>query len=88
MALINLSVTVPDAQATAILNDFCDYHGYQSSFTDEAGNITTNPQTKAQFAKAKVASFIKERIKAYRANKEAEIARQAQITSAEAISIE
>ena len=87
MATLNLNVTVPDAQATDILNDFCVYQGYKSIIKDDQGNEIPNPQTKAQFAKAVIANFVKESIKSYRANASAEIARLAKITEVEAISI-
>lgn len=87
MATLQLNLTVPDAQATAILNDFCAYHGYQATLVDENGVETANPQTRALFAKAKVAEFVKNSVKSYRANAEAELARQAQIAEVDAISI-
>lgn len=89
MATLSLSVTVPDAQATDILNDFCSYHGYQATIPDPADPEATipNPVTKAAYAKAKVASFVKESIKAWRANQAADTARITEITEVDALSI-
>jgi arginyl-tRNA--protein-N-Asp/Glu arginylyltransferase len=86
MATMNLTLTIPAQHAQAILNDFCEYHGYQEQ-VEVDGEMVANPQTKPQFAKAKVASFVKESVKAYRANKQAEEARQAEIDLVEAIDI-
>jgi len=80
MATLNLSVTVPDAQATAILADFCAYNGYQETI-----NGAPNPQTKAQFAKAVVIKFVRESIKAQRAAAAALAASQTVIADVDAI---
>jgi len=86
MAQLNLTIQVPDQHAVAILNDFCEYHGYQTQ-VEVDGEMADNPQTKAQFAKAKVAEFVKESLRAHRANKKAEEARQTEIDLVEAIEI-
>ena len=82
MATLNLSVTVPDAQATAILNDFCMYNGYQETI-----NGQPNPQTKAQFAKSVVISFVRESIKAQRATAAAQAASAVVIADVNAIAM-
>ena len=80
MATLNLSVTVPDAQATAILADFCAYNGYQETI-----NGAPNPQTKAQFAKQVVVKFVRESIKAQRAQAASLAAAQTVIAEVDAI---
>ena len=80
MATLNLSVTVPDAQATAILADFCAYNGYQETI-----NGAPNPQTKAQFAKQVVIKFVRESVNAQRAAAAALTASQTVITDVDAI---
>lgn len=87
MATLNLSLTVSDDKATEILADFVHYHGYQDTIENEDGTTSPNPQTKIAFAKAKIASFVKESIKAYRANATAETARVASIKEVELIVI-
>ena len=62
MAILNLSITVPTAQASSILQDFCDYHSYKSLI-----NGKENPETQAQFAKRKVIEFVKGSVLAQRA---------------------
>jgi len=86
MATMSLSLTIPDQHAVAILNDFCEYHGYQTE-VEVDGELVANPQTKPQFAKAKIALFVKESIKAHRANKKAEVARLSEVDIVEAIEI-
>ena len=86
MATMNLSLTVPNEHAVAILNDFCEYHGYQEQIEVD-GELVANPQTKPQFAKAKVANFVKESIKAHRVIKKAEEARLSEMDIVEAIEI-
>ena len=90
MATLNVNLTVPDAQATAILNDFCEYHGYQEEIADPEGaegDMIDNPQTKVAFTKAKVAEFVKNSVKSLRANREADLARDEQIAEVDLIDI-
>ena len=80
MATLNLSVTVPDAQATAILADFVAYNGYQVTIDG-----APNPQTKAAYAKQVVVKFVRESIKAQRAAAAALAASQTVIADVDAI---
>lgn len=77
MANLNLTLTIPDDKAAEILNDFCEYHGWTSK----------SQLTKTQFAKARIAEFVKESVKALRANREAKLARQTQIEEVDKIDI-
>jgi len=88
--ILKLEVNIPDDKVTGVLADFVHYHGYQdkiSTIVDNEEVQVDNPQTKAQFAKTKVAEFIKNSVKSYRANISAEEARIAKIEEVEAISI-
>lgn len=77
MATINLTITVPDAHAADILNDFCVYHGY----------VENSPLTKAQFARSVIAKFVKKSIREQRSIAAAEAARAAQIAEVEGLVI-
>jgi len=89
MAILKFEITVPDDKATDILSDFCAYHGYQEKVEDpkDPDKLIDNPVTKVDFAKSKIASFIKESVKAKLANESAETARSATISMVDAISI-
>lgn len=52
MATLNISITVPDAQQTRVIDSFCQKHGY-----DVALGLT-----KIQFIKRIIARFIKNSI--------------------------
>ena len=69
MSTLNLSLTIPNTFATEVLNDFCAYHSYTEKVLGKVGVEIPNPETKPQFAKRKVADFVRESIKAYPVNK-------------------
>lgn len=83
MATLAISFTVPDAHATQIRNDFCDYHGYKVNIPDPAnpGQTIPNPQSRTDFIKQKVGEFIKDSVRAFRANADAETARNAALNT-------
>jgi len=88
MASLNFSFTVPDGMVPAILEKFSDHHGYQelipSNPDDPSGDQIPNPQTRAAFSKQKVASFIKESVKARRSEDAAIAARLSEIAAVDA----
>jgi hypothetical protein len=80
MSVLNFSITVPDAQATAILGDFCASH-----------NFVQNGETKTAFAKRKIIEYIKESIKMYRTITEMEAIKtqtEQQIATIEAVKLQ
>ena len=83
MADTSFTLTFPSAQATRILNGYVFQNGYQDTIEDGDGKSTPNPQTKKAFAKEKLVSYIKENVKAYEANADANTARKAAITDVE-----
>jgi hypothetical protein len=80
MSVLSLNITVPTAQASSILQDFCDYHSYKSLIDGKA-----NPETQAQFAKRKVIEFVKGSVIAQRAKVSTDTARQTSIDEVSAI---
>jgi hypothetical protein len=73
-------ITIPDAQVTRVNDAFAAVYGYQATLP----NGDPNPQTKAQFAKARTIDYIKDVVKSYEAQRDAEVARQAAIDSVDA----
>lgn len=61
--MAQITITIPDAVATRVIDGFCKRYNYPPTLEDG----TPNPETKAQFAKRKVLEFIK------RAVQEAEV---------------
>jgi len=84
---IDLTINVPSINE---VNDFVDYHGWTAKITDPKDETKQidNPVTKAVFAKKKIADFVKESIKAYRANAAQDTARTTVISAVEALTIE
>ena len=69
----SLTLTIPDAQATRVLNGFCAHHGYAETVAgppDVDGKPTTipNPETRLAFAKKVLYRIIKRDIVEYEAN--------------------
>lgn len=71
------------AQGTLIRDAVCDTYNYQPFLPDSSGVLTVpNPESKAQYAKSMINTYIKDIVKAYRV-KEAEATRLAKISQAE-----
>jgi hypothetical protein len=87
MAILSISLTVPDNKAVQINEDFCAYHGWKSTIPDPQNPQATipNPETKNAFIKRKVGEFIKESVLAFNANKDVQTARQSAINAINAI---
>ena len=63
-----ISMTIQDAFAARVIDAFAASYSYSATITDNTTNppITIpNPQTKAQFAKAKIGEYIKSVVVAY-----------------------
>ena len=80
--MAELKVTIPNDKLQDVIDAFCFNYKYQD-IIDEL----PNPQTKAQFAKAKLIEFVKDNFKAYKANQASEIARQTALDTAKQINI-
>ena len=57
--MATIQINIPDSIASRVLNAFARRYGYLATFEDG----TTNPQTKAEFAKSKLISFIIESVR-------------------------
>ena len=57
--MAQITINIPDAIAPRVLNGFATHYGYQPTINGEP-----NPQTKAQFAKAKLIEIIKAAVRA------------------------
>jgi len=55
---MQLSITIPDAFAEEIINEFCAASGYAETITDNQGNPIPNPVTKLQHTRAQVKAFL------------------------------
>ena len=73
-----LSVTIPDAVVSRVVDAVAYGNGYNDFIIDPANpvNQIPNPMTKAQFAKNILKDWIKANVITYEAAKAADIARQ------------
>lgn len=85
--MAEIKLTVPDGSITRIINAFAGEFGYQAQVDDGAGNLIPNPQTKAQFTKAKVTEYVKQVTRNYEGNIAAGVARQEKVIEIDGISI-
>lgn len=70
--MANIILTIPDAQATRVLNGFCAHHGYNATVdgplnVDNHPTIIPNPETKLAFAKRILYRIIKQDVIEYEA---------------------
>jgi hypothetical protein len=81
----NISITIPDAQLTRVIDGIAGQHNYQ--ITVPAPNPldppVPNPETKSQFAKRMMIKWAKENVKAWEATLAANAARDTAVSSAE-----
>lgn len=84
-----ISIDIPDAQATRILNSFAAAQGYQAQVPDLAlaGVFIPNPEGKAAFAKRKVAEWVKNQVTAAESAAAAKSARDTAEQSAATLAI-
>lgn len=60
---MDITLTIPDNQVARVINALCVRYGYQETIANpNSGDVLQyipNPQTKAQFARAQIISFLK-----------------------------
>ena len=78
-----ISIDIPNAA----LNRVTDAYGYIAQMTNAEGEVIPNPQTRAQFTKAKIIEHIKAVVKDQEGRVAAEAARQTKETEVNTISI-
>ena len=76
-----ITINIPDAIATRVVNGVAYQHGYADTIINEQGEEIDNPETKAVYAKRMVIQNIKNAVRAYEATQAAETARQLAISA-------
>jgi hypothetical protein len=76
--MAQITINIPDAQLTRVINGFAGFHLYSATL----GDGTANPQSKAAFAKDKLIESIKQAVANYEAKVAVDEARQAAFDSA------
>lgn len=62
---MKITINIPDNIAESVVDAFAEAYGYQTELVAGDGTASPNPQTKTQFAREKVVSFVKEVYKAH-----------------------
>jgi len=58
---MNITITVSDDHFTRVVNALCIKYNYQDEIINpEDGNLISNPQSKAQFARQKLIEYLKQ----------------------------
>jgi hypothetical protein len=67
---MNITLTIPDAVATRVVDVLATRFGYQATIPDPADSTKTitNPQTKAQFAKSQLIKWVMAQVSEHEAN--------------------
>lgn len=55
--MATLTITIPDAQATRVLNSFCKAMNYQSKIEVD-GVLVDNPESKIQYARRMLIDYV------------------------------
>ena len=82
-----ITLNIPDAALPRIIDAFCTEYNYIPQMTNAEGEVIPNPQTRAQFTKAKIIEHIKAVVKDQEGRVAAEAARQTKETEVNTISI-
>jgi hypothetical protein len=72
---LQVCVDAPAAQRNRVLTGYTNAHGYTPTVINGSGVEVPNPETRAQFAKRKLAETVRETVKAWEAGQAAEAAR-------------
>lgn len=80
-------ITINDDLVPRILNDFATQYNYQEKIQNKDGKIIDNPETKVQFAKKQIIEYVKNVMKAAKANKRAMEARDASLAEDEELDV-
>lgn len=74
--MAKFALDIPDDQVDRVVGALCTTGGYQTEVVDpETGDTVANPQTPQEFAKARVAGFIKAAVAAVETEDAANTAR-------------
>jgi hypothetical protein len=68
--MASITLTIPDALVTRVLNGFCGLHGYQATIPNPVNpeEMIPNPDTKAEFMRKKLLAIIKRAVLEYEGN--------------------
>lgn len=85
--MATISFNIPDAAMPRVIDAFATAYQYQATVPNPNGEGTVpNPQTKAQFARQRILSYIQEVVRAAEASAAVEAAR-ASAAAADAVTI-
>ena len=74
--MAEIKITIPDNIKHRVFDGVAYQHSYQDRISSSDHQIIPNPESKEQFVKNILMKFIKNSVKAYEANKEAEKVRR------------
>ncbi len=72
--MATISIDIPNAIATEVLQNFTNGTGYQATITDAGGLPIPNPETRVQYAKRMLLEFLKRTAQQQRRNEVVRIA--------------
>lgn len=75
--MAQITLTIPDAIAPDVVQQFSDYHGYQTHVPNGNGEMVDNPQSRAAFCKEVMRDHIRDVYRIMKGRAAAETAREA-----------
>ena len=73
--MTTITLTIPDAQITRVVDAFATAYGYQANIPNPDGAPLPNPETRPQFMRRQIMVFIKRTVQSTEAVVAAEAAR-------------
>jgi hypothetical protein len=85
-----LCASVPTAQTQRVLDGVAGAYNYQATVPDAAhpGQTLANPETKAQYVRRMLVSWVRESVRGYEATQAGEAARSSKAAEADALNIQ
>lgn len=85
--MANITIVIPDAQLTRVVDGICTHFNYQSILSGPGQPPEPNPETKNQFAKRMLITTMKSWVKEAEGNIAADNAREAVVSVIDGIPI-
>lgn len=80
--MATITITIPDNQVARVLDAFAARYGWPATVVNAQNQQVANPETKAQFARQRVADYVRGVTVAYEADRDADAARAAAAANA------
>ena len=78
--MADITITIPNAQLSRFVDAICYNNRYEENVPDVDGNVSPNPETRAQFARRMIIQYCVSHVESFEASRDAEQARMDAVT--------